>query len=120
MLDAGAWIAIERADPRVRRLLDQAKRAGIALVTSAGVVAQIWRGGTGSQTPVALVLARTEVVPIDLMLARRIGLLLGHTRTADPIDAHIVVLAVTRGWPVLTSDPDDLLAIDPTLTVEHV
>jgi hypothetical protein len=35
-------------------------------------------------------------------------------------DVRIVLLAQERGWPVLTSDPDDLLAIDPELVVERV
>ncbi len=33
--------------------------------------------------------------------------------------AHVALLARQRGWPVLTSDPDDLLAIDPTLKVQR-
>ena len=36
------------------------------------------------------------------------------------IDGHIVLLARERGWPILSSDPDELLAIDPSLTVERV
>ncbi len=46
--------------------------------------------------------------------------MLGATKTTDPIDAHIALLAGERGWPVLTSDPADLLAIDPTLHVERI
>jgi hypothetical protein len=46
--------------------------------------------------------------------------MLGQTRTTDPIDAHVVLLARERGWPVLTSDARDLLAIDPTLVVERI
>jgi hypothetical protein len=46
--------------------------------------------------------------------------MLGAARRSDPIDAHIVLLARERGWPVLTSDPDDLLAIDPTLALERI
>lgn len=38
----------------------------------------------------------------------------------DPVDAHVVFLARERSWPVLTSDANDLLAVDPTLTVETI
>jgi hypothetical protein len=44
----------------------------------------------------------------------------GAVGATDPIDAHIVLLARERGWPVLSSDPADLLAIDPTLVVERI
>jgi hypothetical protein len=46
--------------------------------------------------------------------------MLGAARRSDPIDAHIVLLARERDWPVLTSDPDDLLAIDPSLSFERI
>lgn len=49
-----------------------------------------------------------------------LGNVLGATGTSDPIDAHIALLARQRGWPVMTSDPDDLLAIDPKLRVERL
>ena len=90
------------------------------LVTSAGVVAQVWRGGQGVQVPVAFLLRRTVVVDLSDAVARVVGRMLGATGTRDPVDAHIVLLARQRGWPVLTSDPDDLLAIDPKLVVERI
>jgi len=47
--------------------------------------------------------------------------MLGAAQRSDPIDAHVVLLARERGWPpVLTSDPGDVLAIDPTLVVERI
>lgn len=36
------------------------------------------------------------------------------------MDAHIVFLARERDWPVLSSDPSDLLAIDPGIAVERI
>jgi hypothetical protein len=36
------------------------------------------------------------------------------------LDAHVVFLARERSWPVLTSDPADLLAIDPHLSLERI
>jgi hypothetical protein len=46
--------------------------------------------------------------------------MLGTSGTSDPVDAHIVLLARERDWPVLTSDARDLLTIDPTLQLERV
>lgn len=120
VLDAGPFIAVERGAPRAIRLVRGFAHAGTPLVTSAGVVAQIWRGGTGRQVPVALLLRCVEVVDLTHAAARTLGLILGRSGRADPIDAHLALLAHDRGWPVLTSDADDLLAIDPTLTVERI
>ena len=120
MLDAGAFIALERRDQTMVHLAKRFKDAGTPLVTSAGVVAQVWRGGTGPQAPIAVLLRRSLVVDVTDAVARVLGRMLGAAGTSDPIDAHIVLLARERGWPVLTSDPADLLAIDPTLTVELI
>jgi hypothetical protein len=39
--------------------------------------------------------------------ARLLGRMLDAARRSGPIDAHIVLLARERGWPLLTSHPDD-------------
>jgi hypothetical protein len=120
VLDAGAFIALERGNRTMvslaRLLIDE--RA--PLVTSAGVVAQVWRGGGHRQVPVAFLLRRTKVVDLTHAVARMLGRMLGATGTSDPVDAHVVFLARERGWPVLTSELDDLRAIDPTLVLERI
>jgi hypothetical protein len=120
VLDAGAFIAAERRDGTMVALIRLFARSKTPLVTSAGVVAQVWRGGGDRQVPVAYLLKRTMVVDLSKMVARTLGRMLGESRAHDPIDAHVVFLARERGWPVLTSDPDDLRAIDPTLAVERI
>jgi len=120
VLDAGAFIALERRDRTMARLTQLFSEAKTPLVTSAGVVAQVWRGGSGHQVPVAFLLRKALVVDLTDGQARLLGRMLGAAKRSDPIDAHIVLLARERGWPVLTSDPDDLLAIDPTLAFERI
>ena len=120
VLDAGAFIALERRNPTMTRLTQLFSDAKTPLVTSAGVVAQVWRGGSGHQVPVAFLLRKSLIVDLTDGQARLLGRMLGAARRSDPIDAHIVLLARERGWPVLTSDPDDLLAIDPTLALERI
>lgn len=120
VLDAGAFIALERRDrvmvSLARRFVDE----GTPLVTSAGVVAQVWRGGDRAQVPIAFLLRRTQVVDLTHAVAKTLGRMLGATRTKDPIDAHIVLLARERRWSVLSSDPGDLRALDPGLSVETI
>jgi len=120
VLDAGVFIALERRARVVVALVNRLVNAGTPLLTSAGVVAQVWRGGSDRQGPLAYLLQHTQVAALDGAVARTLGRMLGQSQTRDPIDAHVVLLARQRGWPVLTSDPDDLLAIDSTLVVERV
>jgi hypothetical protein len=120
VLDAGAFIALERRSATMLALARMFVAAGTPLVTSAGVVARVWRGGAGKQVPIAYLLRRVLVVDLDHAVARILGRMLGLSRSTDPIDAHIVLLARQRGWPVLTSDPDDLRVIDSTLALERI
>lgn len=119
VLDAGAFIALERRSGIMVRLAQRFATEQTPLVTSAGVVAQIWRGGS-RQVPIAYLLRRTAVVDLTHSVARHLGRMLGLTGTSDPVDAHIVFLAREREWPILTSDPSDLLAFDPHLSLERV
>jgi predicted nucleic acid-binding protein len=120
VLDAGAFIAVERRDRVMTELARRFAKDETPLVTSAGVVAQVWRGGPRAQVPIAFLLRRTTVVDLTQPVAKVIGRMLGATRTKDPIDAHVVLLARERGWIVLSSDPDDLRRIDPTLVIETI
>jgi hypothetical protein len=120
VLDAGAFIALERRQRVMVHLARRFADEGVPLVTSSGVVAQVWRGGGKAQVPIVFLLRRTRVVDLTDRVARTLGRMLGATGTADPVDAHVVFLARERGWPVLTSDVDDLRAIDPTLALERV
>ena len=89
VLDAGAFVAVERGDRDVVALVKRERLAGRVPVTNGGVVAQVWRGGSGRQVPVARLLAGVEIVPIDNSLGRRAGMLLGRTGGADAIDAAV-------------------------------
>lgn len=120
VLDAGAFIALERRDPVMTHLVRRFSAESTPLVTSAGVVAQVWRGGVDAQVPVAYLLRRTRVADLTHASARILGRMLGATGTRDPIDAHIVLLAREHGWPVITSDPDELRTIDSSLEIQTI
>jgi hypothetical protein len=118
VLDAGAFVAVERGDRDVVALVKRERLAGRVPVTNGGVVAQIWRGGSGRQAPVARLVAGTEVVPVDDGLGRRAGMLLARAGQADAIDAAVVCLAAD-GDDILTSDPGNLRVLAETAGV-HV
>jgi hypothetical protein len=107
LLDAGALIAIERANRDTVALIKQELLHRRTPVTHGGVVGQVWRGGAGRQANLARLLPALDVVPLDLALGRRAGVLLGRARSDDVIDAALVLLA-TDGDFLLTSDPNDL------------
>lgn len=110
VLDAGALIAVERADRQVVALLKQELQAGRIPATHGGVIGQVWRGGTGRQVNLARLLPAVEVSALGDVLGRRVGLLLGRAGGSDVVDAAVVVLA-DDGDQILTSDPDDLRAL---------
>jgi hypothetical protein len=110
ILDAGAFVAVERGDRDVVALVKRERLAGRAPVTSGAVVAQIWRGGAGRQVPVARLLAGTDVTPVDEGLGRRAGMLLARSGHTDAVDATVICLAAD-GDDILTPDPGDLQAL---------
>jgi hypothetical protein len=107
VLDAGAFVAVEHGSRDVVALVKRERITGRPPVTSGGVVAQVWRGGSGRHAPMAKLLAGTNVAPVDDLLARRAGTLLARSGQSDAIDATVVCLAAD-GDDILTSDPGDL------------
>jgi hypothetical protein len=107
ILDSGALVAVERGDRDTVALIKQELAAGRVPLTHGGVVGQVWRSGSGRQAGLARLLPALEVTPIDSALGRRAGVLLARTRSADVIDAALVLLAAD-GDLLLTSDPGDL------------
>lgn len=121
VLDAGALIAFERADPRMRALLREVLRTGARLVVPAGVLGQVWRDGARQVTLRALLAGpTTEVPPLDRLLAEAAGILCGRSRTSDVIDASVVLIARARHAVVVSDDVADLLRLDPALAVQRL
>lgn len=109
VMDAGAFIALERGSALVRSYVMLADHAHVLLVTSSAVVAQVWRGGA-RQARLARLLNSdllTEV-SLDADVSRKIGLLAAAARSNDVVDGHVAVLALERDGVVLTSDPGDI------------
>jgi len=107
VLDAGALIALDRADRRLIGLLELGRRAGAELVTSSPVVAQAWRDGA-RQARLAKGLSMIDVRPVDDFDAKRAGELLAVARTSDVVDALVALLAQPADQ-LLTSDPEDMI-----------
>jgi len=106
ILDAGAFIAIERRDRRIEAMLRVLHEQRVPLWTSAAVVAQVWRSGR-KQVLLAHILPGVGVRALAPGDDIRIGELLAITGTDDVIDGHVVLLADDTDR-IVTSDPDDL------------
>jgi hypothetical protein len=110
VLDAGAFVALERLDRDVIALIKRERLAQRAPVTHGGIIGQVWRGGSGRQATLARLLPGIDVMALDEELGRKVGLLLKRTKTSDVVDAAIALLT-KDGDQLLTSDVADLRAL---------
>lgn len=121
VLDAGAFIALEQRDQRVLAVADGLRRSRTVGHVPAGVLAQIWRGSPRQHGLTSLLRSSLlRVDPLTDVVAFRVGLLLGATGTSDVVDGHVALLARRLQATVLTSDPDDIAALDSTLRIVRV
>jgi predicted nucleic acid-binding protein len=114
IFDSGALIAVERGHPRMSALLATA-REPIYLPTP--VLAQVWRNGR-RQVLLSRFLRQTSLRldAFDVDRAKLVGVLLGESATSDVVDGAVVVCWQEHGGIVVTSDPGDLVAIDPAIS----
>lgn len=109
ILDAGAVLALSRADVRARAALAAAREAGADVSIPAVVVAETVRGVAADAPVNRIVKAVGEVTVADERVGRMAGRLLGEAGSDSTIDALVVASAVEAGSAViLTGDPDDL------------
>jgi hypothetical protein len=111
-------IAIDRRDRTVWAILDLAREDGWEILIPTGALAQVWRAPARQARLAAFLkwrLVRSE--PLTEEVARRAGILCGQRGTADVVDASVALCARDHGGPVLTSDPDDLRALLPSLNI---
>lgn len=106
-LDAGALIAYERGDERIREILAVAYARGLVPTVPAIALAEVWRGDA-KDARVARLLKACAIEPIDEPLARAAGRLRRATPGAGTIDACIAVGVSERGDAIATSDPGDI------------
>jgi predicted nucleic acid-binding protein len=104
--DAGALVAAERNERLMWALHRRALEQGLRPTVSAGVLGQAWRGGP--QAELSRLLKGCRIEQLDEVRARAAGHACGQAKSADVIDATVVVGAVARGDLVVTSDPKDI------------
>jgi hypothetical protein len=116
--DAGGLIALDRNDRKVLVLLAQALRRGQRVTVPATALAQAIRSPARQARLSRLSRqSSTDLVPLDGLDATSVGVLLAASRTADIVDAHVVVCARRARQVVVTSDPEDIGRLDRSLPV---
>jgi hypothetical protein len=120
-LDAGALIALDRGDRRMIALLDAMAKRRLSFQIPTGVVGQAWRDGSRQATLARFLSSEgVRIVALDDQLSRACGALCGHSRTADVIDASVVLVARGRGDTIVTSDAGELRRLDPSCHLVEV
>ena len=120
VLDAGALIALDCNNRDVWAMLRVASDYGEMIQVPAGAIAQAWRDGR-RQVLLTRALRHCDEVALDGSIARAAGLLCGQSKTADIVDASVVLavagLARRGSVSVLTSDSGDIEHLLATLQI---
>jgi predicted nucleic acid-binding protein len=109
-LDAGALIAYERGQERIRKILAVGYERGFVPTIPAIALAEVWRGDP-KDARIARLLKACSIEVVDETLARTAGSLRRATPGASAIDACIAVGVRRRGDAIATSDPNDMRAL---------
>jgi predicted nucleic acid-binding protein len=116
-LDAGALIAYERGDQRIREILTVGYARGLVPTVPAIALAEVWRGDA-KDARVARLLKACSVEMVDEGLARMVGSMRRVIPGAHTIDACIAAGVRRRGDAIATSDPSDMRALlGPSFTI---
>ena len=107
VLDAGAFVAVDRGDRAMLARLRMAQQGGLELRSTGVVISQVWRDPSGRQANLARLLRSVDVRAVDQQLGREAGVLLGRAGTHDAVDASVVAICRT-GDRILTSDARDI------------
>jgi predicted nucleic acid-binding protein len=109
-LDAGALIAYERGQERIRKILAVGYERGFVPTIPAIALAEVWRGDA-KDARIARLLKACSIETVDERMARAAGSLRRAIPGASTIDACIAVGVRRRGDTIATSDPDDMRAL---------
>jgi predicted nucleic acid-binding protein len=116
-LDAGALVAYERGDERIREILTVAYARGLVPTIPAIALAEVWRGDA-KDARVARLLKASSIETVDEQLARAAGSLRRNTPGSGTIDACVAVGVRRRLDAIATSDPNDMrMLLGPDFTI---
>jgi hypothetical protein len=125
VLDSGALVdAVAGKTSYSRALLRTAVEHSIVLAVPATALMTAWAAIPVSERPLldlVLDIPVAVIDPLDAATARDAGVLLADAldgAAANLCAGHVALSARRRNWPVVTTEPRPLRAIDPTLELE--
>jgi hypothetical protein len=104
--DAGVLVAADRNERQAWAEHKVRLELGMIPLVPAPVVAQVSR--SPQQAQLRRFLTGCVVAPLGETEAHEAGRLLGLTKTADIVDAVVVITALRQKATILTSDPDNI------------
>jgi len=118
-LDTGALLALDHPGKALtmQARLEEARRRGGTICVPVGAIAQAWRGPRQVRLARLLKSRDIDLAVMTPNAARSVGLMCARTGHDDVIDVHVALCARERHHAVVTSDPDDMLRINPALPV---
>jgi predicted nucleic acid-binding protein len=121
-LDTGALLALDHPSKALvmQARLDEARQRGAQICVPVGVVAQAWRGPRQIRMARLIKSPDVDIALMTLSVARTVGALCATTGHTDVVDVHVALCARDRHHAVVTSDPDDIARIAPTLRLIRV
>ena len=120
VLDAGAIIASERNDPVLTAIVASARKCRNSIVVPASVVAQTWRGSSTHPLAAKFVGSIDMFPALNVEAARRIGVLLRLSKTADVVDGNVTEIAIgMRPSMIVTSDQSDVARLLTSANISH-
>lgn len=116
-LDTGALLALDHPHKAVlmQARLEEAWRRGGTVCIPIGVIAQAWRSPRQVRLARLLKSPDVDIALMTLNVARSVGSICADSGHDDVIDVHVTLCARVRHHAVVTSDPDDIARIDPSL-----
>ncbi len=116
-LDTGALLALDHPGQAVamQARLDEARRRGGTICIPVEVVAQAWRSPRQARLARLLKSSGIDIAVMTLSVARSVGLMCAGADHHDVVDVHVVLCARQRRHAIITSDPDDIARVDPTV-----
>jgi predicted nucleic acid-binding protein len=118
-LDTGALLALDHPGKAIamQARLDETLRRGGTVCVPVGTIAQAWRSSRQVRLARLLKSRDIDLAVMTPNVAHSVGLLCARSGHDDVIDVHVALCARERGHAVVTSDPSDMLRIDPALPV---
>jgi hypothetical protein len=118
-LDTGALLALDHPGKAIvmQVRLDETLRSGGTICVPVGTIAQAWRSSRQVRLARLLKSRDIDLAVMTPNVARTVGLICARSGHDDVIDVHVAFCAIERGHAIVTTDPDDMLLIDPALQV---